>query len=81
MKTVVYKTGGSYCGLLAMASARTAKFPEIRQKGTSNLPRMQVFCSDQVNAKVTYICRLITQYIYLLLLNYLQSLKTFKFKK
>jgi len=41
--------GGSYCGLLAMASARTAKFPDIRQKGTSNLPRMQVFCSDQAH--------------------------------
>jgi len=41
--------GGSYCGLLAMAVARSTKFPNVRHTGTSGLPCMTVFCSDQAH--------------------------------
>lgn len=42
--------GGSYCGLLAMAAARTHKFPRVRREGMVGLEApLAVFCSAQAH--------------------------------
>ena len=41
--------GGSIANLYGLEMARFHKFPETREKGMQHLPKLMVFCSEQVN--------------------------------
>ncbi len=38
--------GGSFANIMGIQIARSSAFPEIKKKGTKNLPQMKVITSD-----------------------------------